>query len=68
MYFIVYQDVARGWRWRLHDGDARVMHQPDGGYIRKSECVAAVQAFRERLVRANIVEEGEARPQRAMID
>jgi uncharacterized protein YegP (UPF0339 family) len=65
MYFFVYRDAARLWRWRLQAGDARVMHQSEARYAQKSECVAAVQAFRESVEHAAIIDEGKASVQAA---
>ena len=39
MYFFVYRDLRREWRWRLVAGNGRTLADSGEGYVNKSDCV-----------------------------
>lgn len=41
MYFQIYQDAARQWRWRLRAGNHQIIAHGEG-YYNKSDCLRAI--------------------------
>jgi uncharacterized protein YegP (UPF0339 family) len=63
LYFSVFADAELQWGWILHDGDTRAIHQSQRRYRQKSECVAAVQDFRQNVAMAAILDNRQHRSQ-----
>ena len=42
MYYQLYRDVARQWRWRLVAANSRIIANSGEGYHNKSDCTAAI--------------------------
>jgi uncharacterized protein YegP (UPF0339 family) len=43
MYFRIYQDVAKEWRWTLYGSNHRKVADSAEGYWNKSDCLAGIQ-------------------------
>jgi uncharacterized protein YegP (UPF0339 family) len=42
MYYFVYQDANRQWRWRLHAANNLIIANSGEGYYNKPDCLAAI--------------------------
>ncbi|MCP3475608.1 DUF1508 domain-containing protein [Bradyrhizobium sp. CCGUVB1N3] len=43
MYFYLYQDAGKQWRWTLHAGNERKIANSGEGYHNKVDCLAAIE-------------------------
>lgn len=46
MYFFVYRDAGREWRWRLCTPNHRIIAESGEGYVRKADCLSAIELVR----------------------
>ena len=42
MYYQIYQDVSRQWRWRLIAANSRIIANSGEAYHNKSDCLHAI--------------------------
>lgn len=52
--FIVYQDHAGGWRWRLQHRNGRIIADSGDGYMRKRDAMRAVDTVLQAIFDADI--------------
>jgi uncharacterized protein len=46
MDFVIYQDAAKEWRWRLWAPNNRVMADSGEGYKHKDDCIDAIKLIK----------------------
>lgn len=42
MYFRLYQDKAKEWRWSLHASNGQQVASSGEGYVKKSDCLHGI--------------------------
>ncbi len=47
MYYQIYQDVNRQWRWRLRAANNRTIADSGEGYYNKTDCRAAINLVKQ---------------------
>lgn len=49
MRFVIYQDTAGEWRWRLLAANAQVIATAGEGYVRKGDCLHGIALVMESV-------------------
>jgi uncharacterized protein YegP (UPF0339 family) len=47
MYFLIYQDKSREWRWALYEGDQFKLAESAESFLNHSDCRRAINAVRK---------------------
>jgi uncharacterized protein YegP (UPF0339 family) len=42
MYYTIYVDASRQWRWRLQSGNHQIIAVSGEGYLHKQDCLSAI--------------------------
>jgi uncharacterized protein YegP (UPF0339 family) len=53
-HFEVYQDEAKGWRWRFKAPNGAIMGDSSESYTERNDCIAATRKLKEYVIAAQI--------------